>query len=109
MRYQNKSELNIGDSNIDDPKSTFRIKAEAAYNFKNWKFDPKFSTEIFRSLESGGTFDKIRFTLGTSYSLKKAGDIGLFYRIENELNTTLPKTTYIAGLKYTYTFKAYKK
>lgn len=109
LRYQNKSELDWTTDDSDDSKKYLRFKLATAYNIKNWKLDPQFSTEIFRNLETEGDFDKIRFTLATDYSLKKIGEIGIFYRVENEINTSLPKTTYIAGVKYTYTIKPHKK
>ncbi len=108
LRFQNKKELDWENVDLDDPSSYFRIKFQTNYNIKNWKLDPEISAEIFRNLESNGGFDKIRYTIATKYSFKNAGDIGVFYRMENELNTSLPKTTYIAGLKYTYTIKPYK-
>ena len=61
---------------------------------------------MFNVLGTG--FDKLRLTVGTSYGLKKYGDISLFYRMERELMPTYvdyPKTTNIIGLNYTYTFK----
>ena len=107
IRYQNKNE--IGSFDTQEAKKYLRLKIGAIYNIKNWKLDPKFSTEIYRNIESGGQFDKLRFTLGTDYSIKKYGELGIFYRLEKDLNSTVPKTTYITGLKYTYTFKTKKK
>jgi hypothetical protein len=52
-----------------------------------------------------GGFDKLRFTLGTNYSLKKFGSIKAFYRLEYELGSNYPKTTSIIGLGYTFTLK----
>ena len=109
LRYQNKNEIGYSIEEGDEFKSFARAKLSLEYNIKNWKLDPRISTETFRSLRSDGQFEKYRFTIGTNYNLKKMGEFGIFYRIENELNTNYPKTTYIAGINYTYTFKSYKK
>lgn len=106
LRYQNKNELGYRISEGDLNKSDFRFRLSSTYNIKKWKLDPKLSTELFRSNNSG-QFEKIRFSFGTEYNLKNSGQIGAFYRVERELNVGLPKTTYITGLKYTYTFKTY--
>ena len=84
-----------------------RFKTGLEYNIKKWKLDPKFSAEIFNHFEEGDEngFSKYRLTLGTDYKFKNFGKIALFYRIEKELNETIPKTTNIIGLKYTYTIK----
>ena len=90
-------------------KNYLRLKAGVKYNIKDWKFDPKFSTEIFRDMTKvTGGFDKLRFTLGTSYDLKKFGEFGAYYRLERELGFSYPKTTSIVGLNYVYTFKKRK-
>lgn len=103
LRYQNKNELGVDDYD----NQHIRFKTAIGYNFKNWKLDPKFSAEIFNHIEKGeeNGFDKYRLTLGTQYKFKNMGSIDLFYRIEKELNKTIPKTTNIIGLKYSYTFK----
>ncbi len=106
VRFQSRNEIGLSYLEGDELKNSLRFRAGIGYNFKNWKLDPAFSTEIFRSLDSGeGQFDKLRFTLGTSYNFKSYGKIGLFYRLEHELNVSYPKTTYIIGLNYTYTLK----
>ena len=105
LRYQNKNELGVSNSEGDYANQHIRFKTAIGYNFKNWKLDPKFSAEIFNHFEEGkqNGYDKYRLTLGTEYKLKNAGKINLFYRIEKELNESIPKTTNIIGLKYTYT------
>lgn len=104
LRYQNKNELGVGNSEGDYANQHIRFKTAIDYNFKNWKLDPKFSAEIFNHFEEGekNGFDKYRLTLGTDYKLKNLGKVSLFYRIEKELNESIPKTTNIIGLKYTY-------
>ena len=107
LRYQNKNELGLSTSEGDFANQHIRFKTSFDYNFKNWKLDPIFSAEIFNHFEEGeeNGFDKYRLTLGTEYKFKNVGTLGLFYRIEKELNETIPETTNIIGLKYSYTFK----
>lgn len=107
LRYQNKNELEISASEGDYAKQNLRFKTALEYNINKWKLDPKVSVEIFNRFEKGeeNRFSKYRLTIGTEYDIKKMGTIGLFYRLEKELNETLPETTNIIGFKYTYTFK----
>lgn len=107
VRYQNKNELGVSAEGGDYAKQNIRFKTSVAYDIKNWKLDPKFSAEIYNHIEEGedNGFSKYRLTLGTDYKIKKFGKIGLFYRIQKELNVDIPKTTKIIGLKYSYTFK----
>ena len=110
LRYQNKNELGIDQLDGDYPISKFRFKLGIDYNIKNWKLDPKFSVELFHRSEqqTDPGLSRLRFTFGTSYDLKKIGEIKGFYRIERELNPTYidyPKSTHIIGLSYVYTFK----
>jgi hypothetical protein len=105
LRYQTKSEWVENAS----AKNNFRLKIEGKYNFNHWKFDPVLSAEIFNSISNDMTFNKIRWTAGTSYSAKNIGEFGLFYRMERELNESYPKTTNIIGFNYQYTIKAKNK
>ena len=107
LRYQNKNELGVSNSEGDYANQHIRFKTAIGYNFKNWKLDPKFSAEIFNHFEEGkkNGYDKYRLTIGTEYKLKNLGEIKIFYSIEKELNERFPKTTNIIGLKYTYTIK----
>ncbi len=105
LRYQNKNELGISSSEGDYANQHIRFKTSVGYNIKGWKLDPEFSAEIFNHFEKGedNGYDKYRLTFGTEYKFKNSGKINLFYRIEKELNQSIPKTTNIIGLKYTYT------
>ena len=107
LRYQNKNELGVSTSEGDYAKQNLRLKTSLEYNFSNWKLDPKFSAEIFNRFgkDANNEFSKYRLTFGTEYKLKKMGTIGVFYRLEKELNITNPNITNIIGLKYTFTFK----
>ena len=102
VRYQSKDELGV---TTDLVKNVVRFKLGTGYNIKNWKFDPTASAEIFNGLTDDEGLYKLRFTLGTKYETKNAGDFGLFLRTENQLQGEYPKRTNIIGLKYEYTLK----
>lgn len=78
----------------------------ADYNIKKFKLDPFFEVELYRQIENINTteLNKLRWTIGLEYPLKKFGDLELFYRIDNELNQTYNKDTYIIGLAYKFSF-----
>lgn len=109
LQYQNRNELGITKDEGDNPINKMRFRIASSYNIKNWKLDPRLSTEIFRTLGENGQFSKYRFTMGTKYSTKQYGDFGLFYRIQREINITYPVTTHILGLQYNYTLKRNNK
>lgn len=107
LRFQTKNELGISKEEGDYANNRLRLKAGTDYNIKNWKLDPEFSAEIsyhFEKEEENG-FDNFRFTVGTQYKTKSFGKIGLYYRMQRELNAIYPKTTNIIRFKYTYTLK----
>ncbi len=108
LRFQSKNELGLAASQTEPASNTVRFKFGTDYNFKSWKLDPEFSTEIFKGMDSDDPLDKIRFTLGTTYQTKSYGDFGAFFRLEKELKSSYPKTTNIVGFKYRYTLKRKK-
>lgn len=111
LRYQNKNELQISSEEGDFAIQNIRFKSSIGYNIKKWKLDPKFSAELFNRFrkEDENGFSKYRLTLGTSYKLKHGrGKIDFFYRIERDLNETIPDTDHILGIGYVYTIKSSK-
>jgi hypothetical protein len=108
FRYQNRNEMGISKEEGDVHLQYFRLKASIEYNIKDWKLDPVLSGEIFNKYEKNGYsngFSDYRITIGTNYKTKGYGEIGLFYRLENEITSFYPKTTHILRVKYTYTLK----
>ena len=101
LRYQQKNELGVTETNSNN---TARVRIQATYNIKKWKFDPMFSSELFRDLE-GQSFRKLRVTLGSEYDSKKAGTVSAFYRLERELQGSSPMTIHIAGIEYQFNIK----
>ena len=107
LRYQNKNELGVSNSNGDYANQHIRFKTSIGYNIKRWKLDPTFSAEIYNHFEEGkeNGFDKYRLTVGTTYKMKKTGKFKLFYRVEKKINVVYPKTIDIIGFSYTYILK----
>ncbi len=105
LKLQNKDEdfLSV---NSENNVYNLRNKLSVDYNIKNFKLDPYFQVELFRKYETGedASFSKLRWTLGSSYPVTKKSDIQLFYRIDNELNQSYAKDTYILGLGYKISF-----
>lgn len=96
----------------EDPswENHFRLKTKVQYNIKKWKLDPEITGEVFRLSGKGvdAQFDKMRFTIGSSYKFSKQHSVSFFYGFQKELNTTYPKTTYLVGLGYKFTLKPSK-
>jgi len=107
LRYQNKNEIGVSSDEGDYANQNIRLKTSIKYNISNWPLDPKFAAEIFNHFEEGeeNGFNKYRLTLGTDYKIKNFGKLGLFYRLQKQINVDTPETKNIVGLKYTYTFK----
>ena len=122
FRYQNRRELGVSREDGNYPTSKYRLRLKANYNIKNWKLDPYISAEGFYALETNSFnyvesitetedvsgFEKLRFTLGTKYQLKKWLSIGAYYRIEREFKSyplvyNTPGTFYIAGANLKFT------
>ncbi|TMM57330.1 DUF2490 domain-containing protein [Maribacter algarum] len=107
LRYQNKRELGVSDDQDNFPINRLRFKTGVEYKIKNWPLDPELAVELFSRFEKNEDteLDKYRITLGTSYSFKKAGDLGVYYRRESDINNENSDNQHIIGLKYKYTFE----
>ncbi|MFZ9028465.1 MAG: DUF2490 domain-containing protein [Crocinitomicaceae bacterium] len=117
FRYQNRNEIGVSKDDGDDPVSKYRFRLKVGYNIKNWKLDPYLSTEVFYATETSRVnyvptiteveniagFQKLRFTLGTSYKINDVLKLNGFYRIERDFKTYptiyyTPGTYHIAGI-----------
>lgn len=117
FRYQNRNEIGVSRDEGDDPISKYRFRLKVGYNIKNWKLDPYLSSEVFYATEVSRVnyvpsiteeeniagFQKLRFTLGTSYKLNDNFKLNGFYRFEREFKTYptvyyTPASYHIVGL-----------
>ena len=108
FRYQNKRELDLEDGVEDKVAETLRFKTAFEYDIKKWPLDPKLAIEIFNkkredlSLIADAKLSRYRLTFGTSYSLKKFGKFGIYYRYQENTRVDNDFQTKILGLKYSY-------
>jgi len=108
LRYQNKRELDLEDGVEDKVAETLRFKTAFEYDIKKWPLDPKLAIEIFNkkredlSLIADAKLSRYRLTFGTSYSLKKFGKFGIYYRYQENTRVDNDFQTKILGLKYSY-------
>jgi len=121
IRLQHKKEMPYHDVNRSDLTDKVRFRGKAEYDFRNWKLDPYISGEMFYSrekfivkyiesideLQEISGFEKLRVTVGTSYNIKKVGEIGIYYRIEQEFSAypkvyNTPGTYYIVGANFIF-------
>jgi len=111
LRYQFRNEIGVTSEEGDYFKHRFRLKAAVSYNIKKLPLEPKLSVELFNKYEKYTLlqFDKLRFTAALAYDLKKYGKISAFFRVEQEIFKSYPKTTSIVGLSYVYTINIKKK
>ncbi|NJN50113.1 MAG: DUF2490 domain-containing protein [Polaribacter sp.] len=104
VRYQNKNELGISEALGDIPSENLRFRTSFTYKIKNWPLDPEASVELFNRFQDGRnlTFNKLRFTVGTSYEIKKIGKFEIYYRYETNDNTFNLEQLDVLGLGYVY-------
>lgn len=121
FRFQYHDEIGQTKEEGDYPDTKFRLRIKAEYDIKKWKLDPYLSFEAFFKRETStfnyissitetervSGFEKLRFTLGTSYKMNDLMEIGAFYRIEQELKSyrnfyNTPATYYIVGINLTF-------
>ncbi len=107
LRYQNKRELGLSEDQENFAVSRLRFKTGLEYKIKNWPLDPELAAELFSRFEKreDTELDKYRITIGTSYSFKKAGDLGVYYRLESGIGNENTDNQHIIGLKYKCTFE----
>jgi hypothetical protein len=96
LRFQSRSDL-FGDNPSVD---VLRLKIVLGYNIRNWKLDPKLSTEFFRKSAAEENISKMRVTIGTDYSMGRWGEIEFLYRIEEQF--AAQQNIGVWALRYVY-------
>ena len=71
-----------------NPKLYLRSRLSVDYNIRKSKFEPFASVELFNTLNDplNNRMDRLRFTAGTSFKLKKNHAVQLYYRYTNNLD-----------------------
>ena len=102
VRYTNGSDF---DQTSDSKKSYFRYRAKVDYNIKGSKFTPYISAEAFHDLILKD-LDKMRYTTGLAYAINKKNEIGLFYRLQDYMDTSdiIKESINIIGIGYSLSF-----
>ena len=78
----------------------FRQKTEVSYNVRKTPFEPFVQLELFINFNQ--QFEKLRYTTGLSYPIMKDLNATIFYRIQDDLITDIPKILYILGSSISY-------
>lgn len=121
FRFQNHDELGVSKDEGDDITQKYRLRFKVGYNIKKVKLDPYLSFEGFFARSNQGInyiesiterkiytgFEKLRYTIGLDYQVKKFFEIGAFYRIEQGFKSysgafNTPATYYIGGISLNF-------
>jgi hypothetical protein len=113
FRYQNKkeSDLPVADAEENLSKENIRLKTGIEYKIKNWPLDPEVSIETWSNIVDVQQvrnlgLNKYRVTFGSDYDLGKFGKFGIYYRLQENINSNFTnEKTKILGLKYSYSIK----
>ncbi|PLW91744.1 MAG: hypothetical protein C0592_14315 [Marinilabiliales bacterium] len=119
FRFQQHNPFGNGPDN--DLTTKYRLRIKTKYNFRKWKLDPTFAFEGFfasvrnefnfvesiTETERVSGFEKIRFTLATTYKINDLMELRGFYRVEHlfgsyPLQYNTPATIFIGGLNLTF-------
>lgn len=79
-----------------------RSRLQVEYDIKKNPFKPYTSCELYHSLTGEG-FEKIRWTLGTSYKLNKKNSFDLYYRYQNKSDED-ETDGHVIGVGYLFKF-----
>ena len=83
-----------------DFNGLFRQKFEISYNVRKTPFEPFIQFEYF--LNFNEEFEKLRYTIGFSHPIIKKIDANLFYRLQQQVNTSNPENFFILGTSISY-------
>ena len=103
LSYQNKNELGVSDI----PNEYTRFRAGINYKIKPIKSLLKLEGELFNQIKKGNSDNGInlyRLTMKLSHKIKGNNEIGLFYRIQKDIDREEPVNRKIIGFKFTHKF-----
>ena len=105
LRYQNKNQLGLSESEGDIPTEYTRYRMGLSYKVKPLKLNVKLFGEVFnepQSPEENKGFNRHRYTLKLSRKFNDFGTLGIFYALQDDYSTPIKKSKSIVGLKYGY-------
>ena len=84
-------------------KNLLRSRMQAEYDIPHWKLDPVISAEMFTA--KGGV-QKMRYSAGVEYRLKKKHVFGIDYRFQKVYgeDDDLERNSHVLGLSYKFKF-----
>jgi hypothetical protein len=103
LSYQNSNELGVSDI----PNQYVRFRTGVNYKIKSIKTVVKIEGELFNqfkkeNLDNG--LNLYRLTMKLNRKIKKNNEIGVFYRIQKDIDRIEPVNRKIIGLKYSHKF-----
>ena len=111
LRFQNKNELGLSESEGDLPLEYTRYRIGFDYKIKPLELDLKLFGEVFNEAKSPDVnkgFNRHRYTFKVNPKFKNIGNFGLFYALQDDYSQTIKKSKSIIGFKYTYIIKLKK-
>ena len=83
-------------------KNVLRSRLQIGYDIANFKADPYVSAEMFNAMG----IQKMRYTVGIDYKLRKQHTIGLSYKYQNinDDDDDMARNSHIIGLSYKFKF-----
>jgi hypothetical protein len=108
VRYQFSSSR-FGQSFEPEFNDAFRFKPEIAYNLSNSKLTPSCGMELFYNPmngQNGYQLNRIRWNVGVSIDLDKAGELEVGYLYDQRINVPGALNRAILNIGYSYTLDA---
>jgi hypothetical protein len=89
-----------------DGSTRSAIRPKISFKYPVNKFQPYISGEVYIPVFYSGykPIDKLRFAIGTEYSLTKQHSFDLRYMVQKEFYTNNPVTDFIIGIGYSFRF-----
>ena len=103
LSYQNSNELGISDI----PNQFARFRTGVNYKIKSIKTVVKIEGELFNQFKKENQDNGInlyRLTMKLNHKIKGNNEIGLFYRIQKDIDREEPVNRKIIGFKFTHKF-----
>jgi hypothetical protein len=110
-----KADYRISFQNIDDDyfqtsdtsisRNILRNRIQLKYNIRKSPISAYTYLEHFGQLSDNNKYGiKVKFALGLNYSINRNHNIKIYYRIDKELNNSIPYVYYYLGFCYEYNF-----
>ena len=103
LSYQNSNELGISDI----PNQYARFRTGVNYKIKSIKTLLKIEAELFNQFKKGNEDNGVnlyRLTMKLNRKINKNNELGVFYRIQKDIDRIDPINRKIIGLKYSHKF-----